>query len=147
MKVILQKDVKDLGKVGDVVNVSSGHARNLLFPKRLAVVATEKKTKEWQHLQQVAEAQKKKAIADRKALVEKLNGITVSFKVAAGETEKLFGSVTTVDIADELEKQGMSVDRRDIDVADGIKVLGQHKAIVKLGEGLEAEICINVEKA
>lgn len=147
MKVILQKDVKDLGKVGDVVSVSSGYARNMLFPRRLAVQATEGRKKQWDHLQKVAEVHRKKAMAARQEVVDKLSGLTLSFKVAAGEEEKLFGSVTTSDISNELSKQGFSVDRRDIYVEEAIKVLGQHKAVVKLGEGLEAELSVNVEKA
>ncbi|MCB0420584.1 MAG: 50S ribosomal protein L9 [Bdellovibrionales bacterium] len=147
MKVILQKDVKDLGKVGDLVSVSDGFARNLLFPRKLAVQATEGRKKEWEHLQKVAEVQKKKAKAARQELVEKLSGVTVTFKVAAGEEEKLFGSVTNADISEELAKSGYEVDRRDIHLDEPIKVLGQHKATVKLGQGLEAEVSVMVEKA
>ncbi|MGE0633492.1 MAG: 50S ribosomal protein L9 [Pseudobdellovibrionaceae bacterium] len=147
MKVILQKDVKDVGKVGDLVNVSSGFARNFLFPRRLAMEATESKVHEYEHLKRVAEAKKKKAVAERQAVLAKINGSTVKFKVAAGDTEKLFGSVTTTDISRELGKMGFSVDRRDIHLEEQIKVLGQHKAAVKMGEGLEAQIQILIERA
>ena len=85
MKVILQEDVKDLGKVGDLVNVSNGYARNFLFPRRLATEATEKRVAEWKHLQQVAEIRKKKAQTKRKELLEKVSGLTLTFKVEAGE--------------------------------------------------------------
>ena len=125
MKVILQKDVKDIGNVGELVNVSQGFARNFLFPRKLAVEATEKKVTEYEHLKRV----------------------TVSFKMAAGDNDKLFGTVTPADISAELEKHSFSVDRRDIHVDGHIKVLGQHKATIKMGEGLEATIQINVEKA
>ena len=93
MKVILQKDVKDVGKVGDLVSVSEGFARNFLFPRKMAAEATEKKVKEWEHLKRVAEIKKKKAVAERQELLKKISGISVSFKVAAGETDKIFGSV------------------------------------------------------
>ncbi len=146
MKVILQDDVKDLGKVGDLVNVSNGYARNFLFPRKLAMEATEKKVAEWKHLQQVAEAKKKKAQSKRKELIEKLSGVTLTFQVEAGETEKIFGSVTHFDVSNELEQQGFSVDKRDIVIAEQIKVLGQHKATVNLGEGLETEITLVVER-
>ena len=145
MKVILQKDVKDLGKVGDLVNVSAGYARNFLFPKSLAAEATEKRAKEVEHLQRVAEAKKKKVVEERKALIEKLSGVNLTFARSAGDTDKLFGSITNIDISNELEKQGFSIDRRDIQI-EPIKMLGQHKAVVKLGEGLEAELTVTVER-
>lgn len=147
MKVILQKDVKDLGKVGDLVNVSLGFARNLLFPRKLAVEATETRIKEWNHLKRVAESKKKKAMAERQELLNKIKGTTLTFKVQAGEGEKLFGTVTTTEISKALEKQGFSVDRRDIHLEEPIKVLGTHKATVKYGEGFEAPIQIAVERA
>lgn len=148
MKVILQKDVKDLGKVGDLVNVSSGYARNFLFPRKLAITATENRETEWNHLKKVAEIKKKKAVATRQEVIKKLQGITLNFKLeAAAESEKLFGSVTTMDISKQLEKSGHSIDRRDIHLEEQIKVLGQHKAFVRMGEGLEAEITVVVEKA
>jgi ribosomal protein L9 len=147
MKVILQKDVKDVGRVGELVNVSEGFARNFLFPRKLAAEATEKRVKEYEHLKRVADAKKKKAQAERQELLNKINGTTVSFKLAAGETDKLFGTVTTTDISKELQKAGFSVDRRDIVLEEPIKVLGQHKAIVRYTEGLEAKIQISVERA
>lgn len=147
MKVILQKDVKDVGKVGDLVNVSEGFARNFLFPRKLAAEATEKRVKEWEHLKRVAEVQKKKIVAERQAALAKINGVSVKFKVAAADTDKIFGSVTTTDISKELEKVGHSVDRRDIHLEDQIKVLGTHKATVRMGEGLEATVQVVVERA
>lgn len=147
MKVILQKDVKDVGKVGDLVNVSEGFARNFLFPRKLASEATEKRVKEWEHLKRVAEAKKKKAITERQALLNKVSGLTVTFKLAAGDSDKLFGTVTTTDISKELSKAGHSIDRRDIHLDEPIKLLGQYKAFVRMGDGLEAKIMINVERA
>jgi large subunit ribosomal protein L9 len=147
MKVILQKDVKDVGRVGDMVNVSEGFARNFLFPRKLAAEATEKRLKEWEHLKRVADTKKKKAVAERQELLNKVNGQTVKFKLAAGDNDKLFGTVTTNDISKELEKAGHSVDKRDIHLEEPIKVLGQHKAIVRMGDGLEAKIMIAVERA
>lgn len=148
MKVILQKDVKDIGKVGELVNVSLGFARNFLFPRKLAVEATETRVNEWNHLKRVADAKKKKAMGERQELLKKVSGLTVKFKMSAGaDSDKLFGSVTNGDISKELEKQGYSIDRRDIVLADAIKLLGQHKAMVRYGEGLEAPISILVERA
>lgn len=147
MKVILQKDVKDLGKVGDLVNVAAGFARNFLFPRKLAQVATEQREKEWAHLQKVAEVKKKKALAERAEMISKMKGVALVFKLSAGENDKLFGSVTNADISKKLEDHGFSVDRRDIHLEEPIRVLGQHKAVVRLGEGLETEIAVAVEKA
>lgn len=147
MKVILQKDVKDVGRVGELVNVSEGFARNFLFPRKLAAEATEKRVKEYEHLKRVAETKKKKALAERQELLNKINGTTVTFKLAAGDTDKLFGTVTPNDISKELQKAGHSIDRRDIHLEEPIKVLGQHKAVIRYGEGLEAKIQISVERA
>ncbi len=147
MKVILQKDVKDLGKVGDLVNVSEGFARNLLFPRKLALAATESRENEYKHLKSVAESKKKKAMGERQAMLAKIKGTTVSFKLNAGENDKLFGTVTTTDISKGLEKLGFSVDRKDIHLEEPIKVLGTHKATIKYGEGVEAPIQVAVERA
>lgn len=148
MKVILKQDVKDLGKVGELVNVAQGYARNFLFPRKLAIAATEKRVTEWAHLNKVAEIQKKKAVAARQEVIGKLQGLTLTFKLeTAAESEKLFGSVTTHDISKKLEGQGFQIDRRDIHLEESIRQLGQHQATVKLGEGLEAELTVVVEKA
>jgi large subunit ribosomal protein L9 len=148
MKVILQQDVKDLGKVGDLVNVAQGYARNFLFPRKLAVVATENRVTEWTHLTKVAEIKKKKALGARQEVISKLQGLTLTFKLeTAAESEKLFGSVTTHEISKKLEGQGFHIDRRDIILEEAIRQLGQHQAKVKLGEGLEAELTVVVEKA
>jgi large subunit ribosomal protein L9 len=146
MKVILQKDVKNLGKVGDLVSVSDGFARNYLFPRRMALEATEKRENEFKHLKAVAEVKKKKAVGERQELIKKIQGVNITIKATAGETDKLFGAVTNNDISNELEKHGFSIDRRDIVLEEPIKMLGQHKAIVRLGEGLEANLSIAVER-
>lgn len=147
MKIILQKDVKDIGKVGDLVSVSEGFARNFLIPRKLGAVATEGRVKEYEHLKRIAEIKKKKAVTERQDLLKKINGASVKFKMSvAADGDKIFGSVTTSDISKELEKQGFSVDRRDIHLEEHIKVLGTHKATVKMGEGLEASIQVVVER-
>ncbi len=146
MKVILQTDVPNLGKVGEIVNVANGYARNFLFPKKLALAATEKREKEYAHIQAVVEAKKAKMRKDKEQVAEQLNGKTLGFIRKAGEDDKLFGSVTNSDIAEELAKENYTIDKRDIELEDAVKVLGQHKAIVKLGEGIHAELKINVER-
>lgn len=146
MKVILQKDVKNIGKVGELVNVSPGFARNYLFPRMLAAEATEKRVKEFEHLRKVAEVKKKKAVAERQEQIKKLSGVSLILKATAGENDKLFGAVTTNDLSNELEKQGYSIDRRDIHLEEPIRMLGQHKATIRLGDGLEAEVSVSVER-
>ncbi|MBX3041182.1 MAG: 50S ribosomal protein L9, partial [Bdellovibrionaceae bacterium] len=144
MKVILAKDVKDVGKSGDLVSVSAGFARNFLFPRKLASEATEKRVKEWEHLKRVADARRKKAVAERQEILKKISGVTVTFKAQAGDNDKLFGTITTTDISKELEKHRFSIDRRDIHLEEPIKVLGSHKAIIRYSEGLEAAVQVNV---
>jgi large subunit ribosomal protein L9 len=146
MKVILAQDVRSLGKVGDLVKVSPGYARNFLIPRRLAMMATERRIKEFKHLQGVAEAKKKKAVAGAKKIAEKLSGFTVTIKAQAGENDKLFGSVTNNDIAQELTKGGFKVERRDIHIEEPIKVLGQYRVKIKIISGVESEVKVNVER-
>lgn len=149
MKVVLQKDVKNLGKVGDILNVKPGYARNFLFPNKVAIFATEKKIKEFKHLKRVAEIKRIKATDNRKKVVEALKGMVLEFKVQASEADKLFGSISNLDISKKLSQQGFEIDRKDIQVEGVIKVLGQHKAQVILGdeEGLQSEVIISVERA
>jgi large subunit ribosomal protein L9 len=145
MKIILQKDVKNVGKVGDVVNVKDGFARNFLFPRKLAQVAKEKSVKAWEHIKQVSEQKKKKAMGERKELLAKLSAVSITFKVQAGEAGKIYGSITAHDISAELEKLGHQVDRRDIQT-EPIKQLGQHKVVVSFGQDLKTEITIAVDR-
>ena len=145
MKVILKKDVKDLGKVGDLVTVSGGYARNFLVPRELAEEATEKRVGQMKHLKIMTEAKMKKVVEERKQIATKLKEVTVTFKRTAGETDKLFGAITNVDVSNALDKQGFSIDRKDIEI-EPIKMLGQHKAVVRLGDGIESEFVVQVER-
>jgi large subunit ribosomal protein L9 len=146
MKVILKQDVKDVGKVGELINVATGYARNFLFPRKLAAEATEKRVKEFDHWKRVSDSRQKKAQGERKVMLAKIAGLQLVFKLNAGEEDKLFGSVTNKDISDELEAKGYIVDKRDIILAEPIKVLGQHKATINMGEGLEQEVIVTVER-
>jgi large subunit ribosomal protein L9 len=146
MKVILQKDVKNVGKVGDIVSVATGYARNFLLPNRLAAIAQETSVKAWAHIKQVAERKKVKALTERKELLQKIASVTLLFKVASGENGKIFGSVTTHEISKALEEKGFSVDRRDIK-SEPIRVLGQHKVTISYGTDLSCEVTVAVEKA
>ncbi len=148
MKVILNKDVKNVGKAGDIVQVKDGFGRNFLIPKKLAEMATQGKAKYWDHLKLVIEARKKKALEERKALLAKLSGHSVVFTAStAPNSEKIFGSITNADISKKLEEEGFQVDRRDVYMEDHIKALGNYRAVIKFSEGLESELQIVVERA
>ncbi len=146
MKVILNQDVRNLGKIGEMVLVKAGYARNFLFPRRLACEATEKRIKEFKHLQSVAQVQQAKAVEGRKEELVKLQGQTVLFYVEASSDEQLFGSIGPLDVSRKLEEIGFVVDKKDIVLEQAIKVLGQHKAKVVLGKDLEADITVSIER-
>ena len=146
MKVILQKDVKNLGKVGDVVSVRSGYARNFLFPNRLALEATVDRVQQAEHINKVAQALKKKARQERLTVADKLKGVVLTFTRQAGEGDRLFGSVSSSDVAKELEAKGFSIERRDVQLKEPIKSLGQFKVSIRLESDVEAEIALSIEK-
>lgn len=147
MKVILNKDVKNVGKAGEVMDVRDGFARNFLIPRKLAEMASKGRAKYWDHVQQIIAARKAKAVEERKALLAKLSGVSLKFTaVAAPDSEKIFGSITTHDISQKLEQMGHSIDRRDIHLEDVIKALGNYRATIKMGEGLQTEIQVVVER-
>lgn len=144
MKVILTNKVKTLGNVGEIVNVSAGYARNFLFPKKLAVVADTSNTKMLEHQQRTLA---KKVDAEKKVamdLKKKIDGTTIEFIKKVGLNGKLFGTVTSNEIATELEKQGVSVERRQITIEDQIKGVGTYNVKAKIFAGVEAEFKIKV---
>jgi large subunit ribosomal protein L9 len=146
MKVILSQDVRSLGKVGDLVKVADGYARNFLIPRKLAMIATERKVKEFKHLQSVADAKKKKAVSAAKKVAEEISKHTVTLKAQAGDGDRLFGSITNNDIAQNLNKAGFMVERRDITIEEPIKVLGQYRVKIRVATGVDAEVKVNVER-
>ncbi|MFO7296507.1 MAG: 50S ribosomal protein L9, partial [Clostridia bacterium] len=122
MKVILLQDVKGQGKQGDVVNVSDGYARNYLFPKKLAIEATEQNLKALKEKKQAEIRRKEQELSEAQKLANALSGLTVVIKARSGSEGKLFGSVTNKEIADELKKQhGMDIDRKKIVLPEPIK--------------------------
>ncbi len=132
MEVILRQDVDGLGLEGDIVNVAKGYARNYLIPKGTAVEASPQniKTLELQHKK--IEVRKSKAKNDAEKLKEKIEGTVLTFSVKAGEEGKLYGSITTMDIAADLERQGIDIDRRKIIIEKPIKSLGKFELPVKI---------------
>ena len=146
MKVMLLKDVYKLGRAGDVKKVADGYARNYLLPQGLAVLATTGAVKQSDRIRTAATAERTRLNEELGALAERLNGLKLSFPAKAGETGKLYGSVTTGMIAVALEKAlGTPVDKRQID-SQPIKALGVHPARVRLTMDLVPEVTILVHR-
>ena len=146
MEVILREDIEKLGSRGQVVKVTNGYARNFLLPKRLAVAATDsnKKIVEQErsaHLRRDAKKQ-----GDAEELGKLMSAVTINISQKAGENDQLFGSVTSKDIAEALEKQNYTVDRRNILLPDPIKQLGEHKVPIRLHKAVTIEITVIVSK-
>jgi large subunit ribosomal protein L9 len=144
MEVILRDDVEKLGSRGDVVKVADGYARNFLLPKRLAVPATAANKKIVEQERQAHLRREATLKSEAEELAKLLNGVSVTIAQKAGEQEQLFGSVTAKDIAEALEKQNFSVDRRKINLAEPIKQLGQFPVTIKLHHDVTAEVTVNV---
>ena len=147
MKVILLQTYESLGKVGEIVNVKAGYARNFLFPNKIAQNATDsniKSLESWIKQQEVQEAKDRTNMA----LLDKyLNKLTLKFSLQAGEDDKLFGSVTSQMISDEIEKQGYSVDKKEIILEEPIKSIGNHFVIIDLGYDLKPKVKIKITAA
>ena len=144
MQVILREDVNHLGEVGDVVNVKAGYARNFLLPRGLAVQANERQMNRLQHEKRLIEAQVAKlrdgALAQKKAM----DAVELVIETAAGENEKLFGSVTAMEIEGLIRKAGYDIDRRKIQLDENIKALGEYTIAIKLHRDVTANIKVKV---
>lgn len=144
MKVVLLQDVKGHGKKGELCNVSDGYARNFLFPKKLAVEADNAALNELRNREEAAAHHKQEEIDAANALAAKLDGKTVTIKAKAGAGGKLFGSVTSKEIAKEIaDTLGLQIDRKKMNVAD-IKNFGEYTAEIKLYKGISAKITVKV---
>ena len=144
MKVILLADVKGHGKKGELCNVSDGYARNFLFPKNLAIEADSAAMSELKSREESVAHHKKEELDAAKATAAKLNGKTVVIKAKAGSNGRLFGSVTTKEIAAEIKNSlGIDIDRKKMQVAD-IKNFGEYEAEIKLHIGVIAKINVKV---
>ena len=144
MKVVLLQDVKGHGKKGELCNVSDGYARNFLFPKKLAVEADNAALNELRNREEAAAHHKQEEIDAANALAAKLDGKTVTIKAKAGAGGKLFGSVTSKEIAKEIaDTLGLQIDRKKMSVAN-IKNFGEYTAEIKLYKGISAKITVKV---
>lgn len=146
MKVMLLKDVYKLGRAGDVKKVADGYGRNYLLPQGLAVLATAGALKQSDRIRTAASAERARLNEELGTLAEKLNGLTLSFPARAGETGKLYGSVTTAQIAEAIQSaSGAQLDKRQID-SQPIKVLGVHPVRVRLTVDLVPELTVLVHR-
>ncbi len=145
MKVILLKTNEHLGEIGEIINVKPGYARNYLIPKKIATMATKENITyytQWIENQKIKEAKSRENI---QLLAKQLDKMTLKFSLKAGENDKLFGSVTSQMISEEIEKLGYSVDKKEIILEDSLKELGNHFVYINLGEDLKPKVKIKIK--
>jgi large subunit ribosomal protein L9 len=144
MQVILREDVDNLGKIGDLVKVKDGYARNFLVPTKKAIEATPKNVKAMEHAKKMVSDRirtlKKSASAD----ADRIKSLAITIKAKVGEEGKLFGSVTTMDIADAMQAQGVAIDKRKIMLEEPIKRTGDYTVPVKLHTDVVADLKVSV---
>ena len=146
MEVILKEDVAKLGARGDVVKVAEGYGRNFLLPRKLAIEATTGNRKVIEQMRAAALRRSAKEKAQAEELSKQFDGLSVVFTRRAGEQDQLFGSVTSSDIGDALEKKGFNVDRRKIQLHESLKTLGDFTVPVKLHKDVTAHLKVVIEK-
>lgn len=144
MKVVLIQEVPHLGRAGDQVDVARGYARNYLIPRKLAVEATASHLRALEQLKAPARQREERLRHEAESIAERLRGLTLTFARAAGEQDRLFGSVTSSDIAETLAEQGIRLDRKKIVLEEPIKVLGTYAVPVRLHRDTVAEIQVQV---
>ncbi|OXZ36020.1 50S ribosomal protein L9 [Finegoldia magna] len=147
MKVILTSDVDKLGKAGEMVNAKTGFARNFLLPNKLAVEATKENIKIWEEKQAELRAIERENIKNANELKEKIENTKVKIIAKTGEGDRLFGSITSMDIEKALKEQhGLDVDKKKIEMKDNIKSLGTFNVIVKVYPDINANLEVIVDK-
>ncbi len=146
MKVILQKDIPNLGDAGDIKEVSPGYARNFLLPRKLVIVANESSKKAIDHQKKLVKIKKEKRKKQSEKLSESITGLELQIAVQVGEEGKLFGSVTAMDIAKKLKEKGYEIDKRKIVIETPIKQEGEYTVKIKLDEGQTPAIKVIVGK-
>ena len=147
MKVILKEDLEGVGRMGDLVEVADGYARNYLIPHDKALRATERNIKQLNHQKRLVESSIRRHRQAAAELAKKIEETSCTIARAAGENEKLFGSVTKIDIAEELRNIGINIDRRQIELESPIKSLGLYTIDIKLQSDIEAKLKLWVIKA
>ena len=146
MEVILRKSVEGLGVPGDVLKVADGYARNYLLPMQLAVHATERNRRFLEHQKRVIDHQESKDKEQAQEIASQLTGVTCTLKRRAGENDRLFGSVTSMDLAEALRVEGFELERRFLDLAEPIRELGVFMVPVKLHTDVVVELRVVVER-
>jgi large subunit ribosomal protein L9 len=144
MKLILREDVYNLGKSGEVVNVKDGYARNFLLPRNLAMLANAANVRQLEHEKQVIELRQQKLKGSAEEQAKKLSAVSVKIARKVGEQDKLFGSVTALDIAEALAKEGQKVDRRLIHLPEPIKAVGSYEVELRLHRDVATRIKVDV---
>jgi large subunit ribosomal protein L9 len=144
MKVILREDVPNLGRSGELVNVKPGYGRNYLLPRKLAVLANEANVRQLEHDRAVISARQAKLRGNAEEQAKRINAVAVTIARKVGEQEKLFGSVTALDIAEALASKGQKVDRRHIHLPEPIKTTGTHQVEIRLHREVIAQIRVDV---
>lgn len=145
MNVILREDVYNLGKSGELVTVKEGYARNYLLPRNLAMLASSANVRQLEHEKKVIELRQQKLKGGAMEQAKKLEGVKVSIKRKVGEQDKLFGSVTALDIAEALAAAGHKLDRRLIHLLEPIKAIGAFPVEIRLHREVTAQLTVNVE--
>jgi len=144
MEVILKEDVPNLGLRGEVVKVADGFGRNYLLPRKMAMQATAANKAVIEQMKAAAERRSATEKAQAEQLVTKLDPVVLSFTRRSGEAGHLFGSVTSADIAAELEKQGFEVDRRKIQLGEPLKSIGEYRIVIRLHREVTARVTVKV---
>ena len=146
MKVILKEDVQNLGQQGDVVEVKSGYARNYLMPQKLAILFTEQQKKSIEEAQRVEERKLEREKDQLESVLKQVEDLSLSLKMQSEEDSKLFGSVTKLDIVKLLEENGITVDKKYVDLSSPIKTLGEHKVNIVFTKEISGSFTLAVEK-
>lgn len=144
MKIILIEDVENLGRAGEIVEVADGYGRNYLIPKHLALAANVRNIKNLEHQKKVVESRVSREQEISRSLADKIDGTAVEVTARVGEEGKLFGSITSADIAEELVKNGFEVDRKQIQLDSVIKSIGEYRVKVRVASGMSAEVVVTV---
>lgn len=148
VKVVLTQDVASLGKAGELKEVSPGYMRNFLVPKRMAVLASAGEVKSLEARRTQIVKVREKAHTDAEVLAARLGEVVLTFQVRVGEQNRLYGSITSKDIADELARTaGITLDRRDIELAEPLKTLGSFSVPVRLGHEVKGTINVTLQEA
>lgn len=147
MKVILKENMENLGHIGDIVKVAPGYARNYLLPRGLALEATSRNAKALDHAKRQMEYKKNKVLEVAKQFAARIEGIALILPHQAGEEGKLFGSVTNMELAEQLKAQGVEVDRKKIALAEPIRQVGEYTVAIKVHPEVTASLKVSVTKA